>query len=55
MLTLIVRLRTLISAPLLDVGGYGGYGGGFYPGAGQKAAKRGMADDWKCLISQPLH
>lgn len=30
---------------MLDLGGYGV---GFYPGAGYKAAKRGKADDWKC-------
>lgn len=40
-------------SPLFHLGGYGGYGGGldggFYPGAGQKAAKRGTADGRKCL------
>lgn len=54
-LTLSVRLHSLTSVTLLDLGGYGGYGGGFYPGAAQKAAKRGMAVDWKCLVSQLLH
>lgn len=32
---------------LFHVGGYGGYGGGaggFFPGGGQKAAKRGTAE-----------
>lgn len=37
---------------LLHLGGYGGYGGGidggFYPGAGQKAAKRGTAGGRRC-------
>lgn len=54
-LSLSVRLHSRTCVTLLDSGGYGGYGGGFYPGAGQKAAKRGRAVDWKCLISQPLH
>lgn len=34
-------------APLFVLGGYGGYGGGtggFFPGGGQKAAKRGTAE-----------
>lgn len=37
---------------LFHLGGYGGYGGGaggFFPGGGQKAAKRGTADGRKCL------
>lgn len=46
--TSVLRLHSLTPGTLLDSGGYGGYGGGFYPGAAQKAAKRGIvAVDWK--------
>lgn len=41
-------ILTDIFSPWFHLGGYGGYGGGtggFFPGAGQKAAKRGAAHD----------
>lgn len=47
-----MRLHVSPGYQFLLYQGYGSLGvgglGGFFPGAGQKAAKRGKADDWKC-------
>ncbi len=35
---------------MFQLGGFGAGPGGFFPGAGQKAAKRGTTGGKKCLI-----
>lgn len=37
-------------APVFQLGGFGGGAGGFFPGVGQKAAKRGTTGGKKCLM-----